>query len=172
MLVNFNTVDSGFEIERKWLIDLNSITYDLSEMDKYSITQTYINYSPEIRVRKIENNGEVYYTMTIKRYINEDALTREETEFQITEEEYLNTVVRGLDNTILKDRYQLELDGLIYCFDVFYGDLEGLAYLEIEFDNEEEANNFVEPDWVIQDVTNDRRFKNQSLAQFGVPIDK
>ena len=28
------------------------------------------------------------------------------------------------------------------------------------------------PDWVIQDVTNDRRFKNQSLAQFGVPIDK
>lgn len=171
-IINFNSVESGLEIESKWLIDLDNITYDFSEMDKYSITQTYINYSPEIRVRRIEHNGEVFYTMTIKRYINEDALTREETEFYITEEEYLNTVVRGLDNTILKDRYQLENDGLIYCFDIFYDDLEGLAYLEIEFDNEEEANNFVEPDWVIQDVTNDRRFKNQSLAQFGVPIDK
>lgn len=171
-IIHFNSVESGLEIERKWLIDLDNITYDLSEMDKYSITQTYINYSPEIRVRRIEHNGEVFYTMTIKRYINEDALTRDETEFYITEEEYLSIVVRGLDNTILKDRYQLELDSLIYCFDVFHGDLDGLGYLEIEFENEEEANNFVEPSWVIKDITNDRRYKNQSLAQYGIPVDE
>ena len=86
-----------------------------------------------------------------------------------TKEEYENTVGKGLDNTIYKKRYQFEVDDLTYAVDIFEGELEGLAYLEIEFESEKLANSFETPDWIIKDVTNDRRFKNQELAQFGMP---
>ena len=168
--VIFEKESNNFEIERKWLIDTNDIPYNLEEdTDKYDITQTYINYSPEIRVREIKNNENTYYTMTVKRYINNEALTREEYDFEITKEEYDNTVVKGIDNTINKTRYQINIDGLTYAFDVFHGSLEGLAYLEIEFESENQANRFKEPEWIIKDITNDKSYKNQSLAKFGIP---
>ena len=107
--------------------------------------------------------------MALKRWVNSDALVREESDFYITKEEYENTVGKGLDNTIYKKRYQFEVEGLTYAVDIFEGELEGLAYLEIEFESEELANSFETPDWIIKDVTNDRRFKNQQLAQFGMP---
>lgn len=168
--VIFEKESNKFEIERKWLIDTVDIPYNLEkEADKYDITQTYIQYSPEIRVREIKNNEDTYYTMTVKRYINNEALTREEYDFEITKEEYDNTVVKGIDNTIYKTRYQINIDGLTYAFDIFHGSLEGLAYLEIEFESENQANNFKEPEWIIKDITNDRGYKNQSLAKFGIP---
>ena len=125
---------------------------------------SYMDY-----VREIKNNGVVWYMMAIKWYVNDDALTREESDFYITKEEYEHTVVKGLDNTIYKKRYQFDVDGLTYAVDIFEGNLEGLAYLEIEFESEELANSFETPDWIIKDVTNDRRFKNQELAQYGMP---
>lgn len=162
-------ISMGLEIEKKWVIDKDKIPYDLSKADCFEIKQTYINYTPEIRVREIKNNGVVWYMMAIKRYVNDDALTREESDFYITQKEYESTVGKGLDNTIYKKRYQFEVDGLTYAVDIFEGDLEGLAYLEIEFESEELANSFETPDWIIKDVTNDRRYKNQELAQYGMP---
>lgn len=162
--------NESFEIERKWLINLDEVTLDLEEAaDKYEITQTYIHYSPEIRVRKIEHELGHYYTMTVKRYVNDKGLTREEFDFEITEAEYNNTVVKGLDNTINKTRYQIQDGKYLYAFDIFHGDLDGLVYMEVEFNSESDAKNFKEPDWVVKDITDDRRYKNQSLAQFGIP---
>ena len=162
-------VSMGLEIEKKWVIDKDKIPYDLSKADCFDIVQTYINYLPEIRVRQITYKGDTWYMMALKRWVNSDALVREESDFYITKEEYENTVGKGLDNTIYKKRYQFEVDDLTYAVDIFEGELEGLAYLEIEFESEELANSFETPDWIIKDVTNDRRFKNQQLAQFGMP---
>ena len=50
-------------------------------------------------------------------------------------------------------------------------ELEGLAYMEIEFANIEEANLYNTPDWVIKDVIDDIRYKNASLSQYGIPVD-
>lgn len=162
-------ISMDLEIEKKWVIDKDKIPYDLSKADCFEIKQTYINYAPEIRVREIKNNGVIWYMMAIKRYVNDEALTREESDFYITKEEYEHTVVKGLDNTIYKKRYQFDVEGLTYAVDIFEGNLEGLAYLEIEFESEELSNSFETPDWIIKDVTNDRRFKNQELAQYGMP---
>ena len=162
-------ISMGLEIEKKWVIDKDKIPYDLSKADCFDIVQTYINYLPEIRVRQITHKGHTWYMMALKRWVNSDALVREESDFYITKEEYENTVGKGLDSTIYKKRYQFDVDGLTYAVDIFEGDLDGLAYLEIEFESEELANSFETPDWIIKDVTNDRRFKNQELAQFGMP---
>ena len=67
--------DSGEEIERKWLINVNDIPYNLEEGIEQKIVQTYINFSPEIRVRNI-NNGEKYI-LTVKSNMSVDGLTRD-----------------------------------------------------------------------------------------------
>lgn len=157
----------SLEIERKWLIDSNEIPYDLSKADKFSIEQTYINFEPEVRVRRI-NDGE-YYTMTVKTELTKDGLRRNEYELFITKEGYESLVLKREGNTILKDRYQFIDDKNIVAIDIFKGDLEGLAYMEIEFESEKKANEFITPSWVVKDVTADIRYKNGHLARFGIP---
>lgn len=156
------------EIEKKWLIDRKKIPYDLSKAEISKIEQTYICFSPEMRVRKI-NDGK-QYTFTIKTNMSEDGMVRDETEIEITEEEYNNLIQKKEGNTINKTRYQfLDNNNQFLAIDIFSGDLEGLAYLEIEFKNKEEANKYNDPDWTIKDVTNDLNYKNGYLARYGIP---
>lgn len=156
------------EIERKWLIDKNNIPYDLDKADKYKIVQTYINFSPEIRLRDI-NNGEAYI-ITIKANMSVDGLVRDEQEYFITKDEYLHLLSKQEGTVINKNRYQFyDKNGVHMAIDIFQGDLSGLAYLEIQFDSVAEANAFMAPDWVIKDVTDDARYKNGSLARNGIP---
>lgn len=159
----------GKEIERKWLIKKEDIPYDLATetQDKYDIKQTYICFNPEMRVRNY-NDGQ-FYEMTIKNNMSEDGLTRDEINISITKEQYDNLVIKQEGNTIHKTRYQLLDNGQVIALDIFHGDLEGLAYLEIEFANEEESKAFKEPDWVIKDVTDDVNYKNGHLARNGIP---
>ena len=96
-------------------------------------------------------------------------MVRDEFDFLITEDEYNELISKKVGETILKTRYKLLRDNQIITIDIFKGDLEGLAYLEIEFANMEEANSFETPDWVLKDVTDDVRYKNASLAQYGLP---
>lgn len=155
------------EIEKKWLIKEENIPYDLSKTEKIEIEQTYICFSPEMRVRRI-NNGE-NYTFAIKTNITKDGMIRDETEFEINEAEYNNLITKKEGNTINKTRYQfLDGDNLL-AIDIFSGDLEGLAYLEIEFVNKEQSDNYSEPSWVIKDVTSDLDYKNGHLARYGIP---
>lgn len=156
-----------FEIEKKWIIDKNKIPYDLSNAETIKIEQTYINFSPEIRIRKIDNGKE--YTFAVKTNITSDGMTREEIETNITEEEYYKLLQKKEGNTIYKTRYQFLEKNYLLAIDIFSGELEGLAYLEIEFENQEEANTFVTPDWVIKDVTSDLNYKNGYLARYGIP---
>lgn len=155
------------EIEKKWLIDKTKIPYNLSNAEVIEIEQTYICFSPEIRVRKI-NNGQ-QYTFAVKTNMTSDGLIRNEMEEAITEEEYNNMIKKKEGNTIYKTRYQFLEDNNLYAIDIFKGDLEGLAYMEIEFENKELADKFKTPDWVIKDVTADIRYKNGYLARYGIP---
>lgn len=170
--INYNkriseVFEDDVEIERKWLINKDEITYDLTKGETFVFEQTYISFSPEMRVRRINDGKD--YTFTIKTNITEDGMTRDETEFSITEEEYNNLVTKKEGNTIYKTRYQFLEEGEVVAIDIFSGDLEGLAYLEVEFANEEEAKNYNPPSWVIKDVTDDLNYKNGHLARFGIP---
>ncbi|WP_051411154.1 dockerin type I domain-containing protein [Acetivibrio clariflavus] len=163
------TQAEGYEIERKFLIDPNKIPYDLDVLDKYEITQSYISFSPEIRLRNVD--GTRFY-LTVKANVDSNGLIREERNFWMTEEEYNNLFKKIEGNVIYKARYQgLDEHRRIFAIDIFKGDLEGLAYYEMEFPNEELANSYIPPSWVGKEVTSDKRYKNGSLAQFGIPKD-
>ena len=74
------------------------------------------------------------------------------------------------NDTQLTTRYQfLDEEGYLIAIDIFSGDLEGLAYMEIEFVNPDEAEAYGNPDWVIEDVTDDINYKNGYLARYGIP---
>lgn len=155
------------EIEKKWLIREEDIPYNLSNAEVFEIEQTYISFSPEIRVRRINDGQE--YTFAVKTNLTSDGMVRDELEENITEEEYNNLLKKKEGNTIHKTRYQF-LDGeYLVAIDIFSGELKGLAYMEIEFINKDEANNFKTPSWVIKDVTDDIRYKNGYLARYGIP---
>ena len=156
------------EIEKKWLILEEDIPYDLDKADKYEIIQTYLNFKPEMRVRNI-NNGE-QFVFTIKRDTEELGLTREEYEIVISEEEYNNLLKKQEGNTIYKTRYQIDDEnGFKMAFDIFSGDLTGLAYMEIEFENEKMSKEYGNPEWIKKDVTRDLNYKNGHLARYGIP---
>lgn len=156
------------EIEKKWLISKEDIPYDLEKADKYEIVQTYLNFNPEMRVRNI-NDGEMYI-FAMKRDTEELGLTREEYEINITKEEYESLLKKQEGETIYKTRYQLpDENGLIMAFDIFSGDFDGLAYMEIEFESEAAAAAYGNPEWVKKDITRDLNYKNGHLARYGIP---
>jgi len=163
------------EIERKWLIDKDKIPYDLTSeiVDIVDIKQTYICFDPEIRVREYTKEyarrSIKSYEMTIKTNLTKDGLIRDEVNIDINKQQYDNILLKKEGNSINKTRYQFLADGEVIAIDIFKGDLEGLAYMEIEFATTKESEVFETPDWVIKDVTDDIRYKNGHLARYGIP---
>lgn len=164
----FRTNENGSEIERKWLIRQEDIPYDLSKAETYEIYQTYINFSPEIRVRDINNGSD--YVLTIK---TDDpafkGLKRTEQEYHLSKDEYQRLLTKKEGSTIHKTRYSLSNNGYLIEIDIFHDQLKGLAYMEIEFFSTDSANAFQEPNWVIKDITTDMPYKNGHLARYGIP---
>lgn len=119
------------EIERKWIVDLAALDFDVSNAMSFTIEQTYISFSPEIRVRKIDNGQK--YTMTIKNNMTSDGMTRDEYEFEINSAQYNYLLNKAEGKTIRKIRYEFYDKGYLSSIDVFSGELTGLIYLEVEF---------------------------------------
>lgn len=160
--------EDDVEIEKKWLIDKEKIPYDLSKVEHhFDIEQTYICFSPEMRVRRYSNDNS--YEFTVKSNMSSDGLVRDETNIAITEKEYNDLMRKKEGITIHKTRYQFLYNGDLIAIDIFHDELDGLAYMEIEFANKQDADNYKTPDWVIADVTSDVRYKNGDLARYGIP---
>jgi len=144
------------EIERKFLV---KAVPDMANYNVTEIEQSYLSFSPEIRIRK---KGTKYF-ITKK---SEGTEVREEIEFEIDDMTYeiLSNLITG--RTIRKLRVEIPLsDSAIAELDVYQDDLEGLFTVEIEFETEEQANEFVLPDWFGLEVTEDLRYKNKNLAR-------
>lgn len=143
------------EIERKFLVDEIP---NLSKYESNEIEQGYLSLTPEIRIRK---KGDSYF-ITMK---GDGSLTRLETETKIDEVTYeiLKNLVKG--NLIKKTRYKIPLeDNLLAELDIYGDNLEGLYTVEVEFKDEEQANNFDVPYFFGKDITLDKRFKNKNLS--------
>ena len=63
---------------------------------------------------------------------------------------------------IEKIRYRIDFAGFVWEVDEFKGDNNGLVVAEIELEYPEQE--FVMPPWIGQEVTDDPRYRNSSLA--------
>ncbi len=142
------------EIERKFLIDalppLDGLKFD-------SIVQAYISINPEVRVRK---KGEKYY----RTEKGEGAMVRAESEWEISEGEYLEGVSRSEGRIIEKTRYYIPYKNHTLELDIYAGKHRGLVVCEVEFESEDEAISFIAPEWFGKEITHDIAFRNKMLA--------
>lgn len=158
---------NNMEIERKFLVDVNHLPESIKTCDVFEMVQTYINYSPEMRVRKINN---LYHFLTIKLPKDNIGLAREETEYAVTVEQYEELLAKQVGNTIYKTRYELYENNIKIEVDIYSDSLAGLAVAEVEFENVKKSEAFSPPSWFGLEVTSDSRYKNANLARYGMPV--
>ena len=151
------------EIERKWLIDINNIPYNLNDYEHLDIEQAYISFKPTVRIRKIDNLDQ--YILTIKSSSKDNGLSRQEYELNISKEEYDNLLTKKEGNILYKTRYKVPFNEYTYEIDIFHNQYEGLGYVEVEFNTIEQAKQFETPSWVLQELTGSKIYTNASLAK-------
>ena len=155
------------EIERKFLIKNNA--FDLEKYDYIEIQQAYISTSPVIRVRKrcivTAASAEAKATEYILTVKSKGMLSRQEFELQLTQEDYQNLLKKAEGNVITKRRYVIPLDnGLTLELDYFKDLFDGLVMGEIEFSDEDEAKKYNLPDFILREVTFDKRYHNSNMS--------
>jgi CYTH domain-containing protein len=149
------------EIERKFLV----VAVPEGDFASASIRQGYVAIAAdggEVRVR--DRDGEC--TLTVK---HGRGVVREEHETVISAElfEALWPATEG--RRVEKRRTLIPLGDLVAEVDVFEGALAGLVVAEVEFPSVAAAADFTPPGWFGEDVSTDKRFKNQWLALHGTP---
>lgn len=155
------------EIERKYLI--HKIPGELSQYKYKKIEQGYLCNKPTIRIRKSNQD----YILTYKSGVTDQisitegsAIINHEVELPLTDEAYhtLKNKVEG--NMVYKTRYLIPIqDSLTAELDIFEGKLLGLVYVEVEFPDEQTANDFVPPQWFAKELSSDKRFSNYRLSK-------
>lgn len=146
----------GIEIERKFLLQSDSWREEADRGEYYH--QGYLSTEPE-RVVRVRQMGE-RAVMTIKG--KGDGITRPEYEYEIPLAD-AQAMLRQLclQPTIEKRRHKLQQGSHTWEIDVFAGENEGLQVAEIELTTEQEA--FEKPDWLGDEVSDDRRYLNSNL---------
>jgi CYTH domain-containing protein len=146
---------SLLEIERRWLVDLAKV--ELSGASCREIEDLYIAGS-RLRLRKISAGREIAFKLGKKygkRTLNAEPITN----LYLTEDEY--RLLSALPGTrVRKRRYSLERGSV----DVYVAPRVGVAVFEVEFEDERAAREFVPPEFVTREITNDPAFSGVSLA--------
>lgn len=143
------------EIERKFKVNYLP---DLSFAVEKNISQWYISYSPEKRIRLADGK----YVITEK---SSGSLVREEKEYNIDEKNAKDILSACKRRPIEKTRYVFNISSLTAELDIYKGELSGLAVCEFEFASVKEAENAVFPEWVGEEITYDQSYKNASLSK-------
>ena len=161
------------EIERKWLLNLGAIPWRVikqnCQYEKTKIIQQYLelpdeNVQNEVRIRKCESISGVKYYMTTKSYNENQGMLRKEQEKEISKKEFDSLYDDQKGNIVEKTRFSIRVEDLTYELDI-YKKPNKLATVEVEFDSEEDANNFKKPCWFGEEVTHEPKYKNVNLAQ-------
>lgn len=147
------------EIERKYLVKSDDFKSVFSK--KSEIAQGYLSSVAERTVR-VRIKGEKGF-LTIKGIGNETGISRFEWEKEIAVDEAKQLLKLCEKGVIEKTRYEVNYQNHIIEIDVFHGENEGLILAEIELNDENEI--IEKPDWLGEEVTNDKRYYNSYISQ-------
>jgi adenylate cyclase len=154
------------EIERKFLVERAPDW--LAERPSEEIEQGYLTESDDsvqVRLRRKGRDA----ILGVKRGTGR---VREETEVDLPPEQAdaLWPLTEG--RRISKVRYRVEEDEMTIEVDVYRDALDGLSVAEIEFPSERAADGFEAPGWLGRELTGERDFDNDILAERGLPPDR
>lgn len=148
----------AIEIERKYLV--TSDAYRQAARAAVPIKQGYLATGERCVVR-VRTKGPKGY-LTVKGSGRGLSRPEFETEIPLADAEaMLATLCR--QPVIDKVRYLVDVAGMTWEVDEFFGDNAGLVVAELELSAENEV--FAKPDWVGLEVTDDERYANARLAE-------
>ncbi len=155
----------GVEIEKKYKV--KELPKDIEQYNKIEIEQSYLNHGckPTLRLRKYNDNEFILSYKARKKEYKDDLSICDEVELTLSKDayEHLRSKIDG--RTIHKTRYVIPLkDGLKVEIDRFKDFFEGVCFAEIEFKSEEQANSYIIPNWLGEDISNQKRVKNGYMA--------
>lgn len=160
----------AIEIERKFLLNDDSLQQSgaLLTAEKYDIRQAYLSGSHDsstpgntVRVRIVGNQA----FLTIKGPAT--GISRSEFEYPIPVDDATQLLPLCIGHVISKTRYLVPVDGHVWEVDEFHGVHQGLWLAELELTHEHEP--FSRPEWLADEVSEDHRYHNSSLAIHPVP---
>lgn len=149
------------EIERKYRIW--KCPENLQDYPFHQIEQAYLCTDPVVRIRR---EDEAYYLT----YKGQGLLSREEYNLPLNEAAYTHLLTKADGIVLKKRRYLIPFKEYTIELDVFEGEYEGLNLGEVEFASEQEALDFVPPDWFGEDVTFSGQFQNSRLSKEKAPF--
>lgn len=157
-------MEYGKKIDRKFLVEND---YLLEHLDLESIDlveQFYIAFGEEeeVRIRSVEDFTTEPHTVTNFLSIKKGkGMSRIKTEISIQENTY-KQLIQGL-TPIIKKRLFYDYCGHHLTIFMYYGKLEGLTIVKVEFDTEEDGLQFEIPHWFGTEITEDTSYRNQNL---------
>ncbi|MCQ2210365.1 MAG: CYTH domain-containing protein [Paludibacteraceae bacterium] len=146
----------NIEIERKFLLKNNSWKEGATGVH---YKQAYLNEKGDNTIR-VRIEGDVA-KLTIKSKAKN--ISRMEFEYDIPMEDAEQLFTIAKTKAVEKYRYKIMYEGNCWEVDEFLGDNEGLVVAEIELKSENQS--FLKPDWIGEEVSNDNRYTNASLAR-------
>jgi len=150
------------EIERKFIVNEKRLPFKLNRLVNYYITQSYLDTGDKsiVRIRRIKDiHGKETYKLEFKTF---GLLSREEICLNIDYGKYLE-LFSICKTSLSKTRYIFPYNKFTFEIDV-YEDYDFIT-LEVEFNSEEQANSFEPLDWFGEEITYDKKYKNNNLAK-------
>tara|TARA_R110001606_G_scaffold395664_2_gene568404 strand:+ start:19036 stop:19521 length:486 start_codon:yes stop_codon:yes gene_type:complete len=148
----------ALEIERKFLVKKDRQSWKKHAIAS-SIRQGYLcdDIKRSVRVRITDKAA----FLTIKG--PSVGMSRHEFEYAIPLDDAAQLLTMCVHTIIVKTRYTLNIDGLIWEIDEFHHDNKGLIIAEVELDDVAQHVPF--PEWIETEVTDEPRFYNLALCQ-------
>lgn len=162
------------EIERKYAVKYIPKDFKIEKIIYIKQAFIYRDKLTLIRVRDIKEkypteNQKYIYTLKTKgdiEYNNDYNIAKKyEIENDIPKEEFEKLIKKPISNIIEKTRITIPIENNLKVeIDVYYDYLEGLLTAEVEFQDEEQANNFQKPDWLGEELGY-KKLSNRKLAE-------
>lgn len=162
------------EIERKYAVKYIPKDFKIEKIIYIKQAFIYRDKLTLIRVRDIKEkypteNQKYIYTLKTKgdiEYNNDYNIAKKyEIENEIPKEEFEKPIKKPISNIIEKTRITISIENNLKVeIDVYYDYLEGLLTAEVEFQDEEQANNFQKPDWLGEELGY-KKLSNRKLAE-------
>ena len=152
------------EIERKFLVIV--APPDLTSFPSSEIRQGYLAVDPDGTEVRVRSRDEAF-VLTAKQGAGR---SRTEVELDLDRDTFDRLWPLTEGRQVQKRRYVMPAGaGITIEVDVYSGALTGLVVAEVEFGDDDRADAFDPPSWFGPEVTDDPRFKNQSLAREDMP---
>jgi adenylate cyclase len=148
----------NMEIERKFLVDKEKWLSTVKP-DGTSYLQGYLSIDQDkvVRVRAAGDKG----FLTIKG--KSETFSHPEFEYSIPLDDARELIQKYTATRVEKVRTRIPAGNHVWEVDEFQGENEGLFLAEIELESPEDV--FDKPDWLGEEVTNDKRYFNAYLSR-------